>query len=160
MYKSGLFIIMLSLVGCSNDWLAKLGLGCFMEGKLCYDYFEYSNSVQKSLVLTLPKNIKYKIEEPFGKKDGTWIDCIAVKSDHTVCSLQVLKTSLKCADANDIVTYEANKWQLQFYEITLKENSIPPYIVNKIDNSRLNQLDILSWAKQQKINAKQEVLCS
>lgn len=151
--------MMLGLTACDNDFLAKIGLGCFMEGKLCYESFNYSNTIQKSLVLTLAKDREYRIDEPFNKKDGTWINCTAINAKLTVCSMQVLKLPIDCGGRADIVRFDLQKWDLKFYGIELKENRTPPYIVNELSSNQLERLNLSKWAGKQGINPRQEVLC-
>lgn len=111
MKKISIYLFLLiTLCSCESDWKAKIGLGCFMEGKLCFDYFDYSNSYEKYLVLTLD-NIKFRIEA--SDNWSNWLDCYAINSKKTICSLQQLTFPMNKLKNNC-------KGGTQYYEVSQK----------------------------------------
>nr|WP_174506053.1 hypothetical protein [Acinetobacter sp. Marseille-Q1620] len=149
------------LSACDTDWKADLGIGCYMNGKLCFNSINYSNSSERSLVL-ISDNIDYTIQD---KNYWTnWLTCKAINSERTICSAQQLIIPIKdhkkrCVDKIDIVKYPKDKWVLKYYLIIYKKNLNPPYMLQEMDNRALMAIKLEGWQKKQAINYEQELLC-
>lgn len=151
----------LLLCSCTGDWKAKMELGCFMEGKLCYDYFNYSDSYEKYLILTLNEN-EYKVE--VGGNWSNWISCQAVDNKSTLCSAQQLiipfeRLKRDCNGKLDILKFSKEYWQVKYYLVNLRINSNPPYSIEEVGNKYLVNNGFTKWKEKQLINEKQEILC-
>ena len=149
------------LCSCESDWKAKIGIGCFMDGKLCFEYFDYSNSYEKSLIL-ISNDIKYRIE--VGGNWFNWLDCQAINTKRTICSLQQLNISMDklrddCKGKLDIMKYPKDSWGLKYYSIDFESNSNPPYSINEINKKYIERIGLSNWVKTQSINDRQEILC-
>ena len=157
------FYLFLSIILCSceSDWKAKIGISCFMDGKLCFGYFDYSNSYEKSLIL-ISDNIQYRIEARGNW--STWLDCRAINTRRTICSLQQLNISIDklrddCKGKLDVMKYPKDYWVLRYYSIDFKSNSRPPYLINEINKKYLDHIGLGDWVNAQSINGRQEILC-
>lgn len=158
------YLVLLSpiiLIACSQDWKADLGLGCYMNGKLCFEHFNYSNSSATNLILT-SNNTNYQIEvKNFWIN---WLGCKAIDSVKTICSAQQLTIPLnnlnkQCEGEIDIVKYPKEKWVLKYYVIEYKSKHIPPYVINDVDHNELETLKLGKWQQSQLIDYEQELLC-
>ncbi|KEC82658.1 MULTISPECIES: hypothetical protein [unclassified Acinetobacter] len=149
------------LIACSQDWKADLGLGCHMNGKLCFEHFDYSNSSATNLILT-SNNTDYQIEvKNFW---ANWLGCKSIDSVTTICSAQQLTIPLKdlnkqCEGKIDIVKYPKDKWILKYYIIEFKIQDTPPYILKEVDENKLSNLKFENWQRKQAIDYEQELLC-
>ncbi|OUY08289.1 hypothetical protein [Acinetobacter populi] len=164
MKKKYLFLLLLPfiLIACKNDWKAKLGWGCFMEGKLCYKSLSYSNSIEQWLVLN-SKNKEYIIQIK-DNRYNTVLSCEAIDNETTVCSTQQLIIPLdqynkQCEGRMDFMKYPKDYWKLKYYMINYKKELKPPYIVNEISQNKLISLGLNTWMKKQSINVKHELIC-
>lgn len=149
------------LCSCESDWKAKVGIDCFMSGKLCFEYFDYSNSYEKYLIL-ISNGIKYRVE--VGGNWSNWLDCQSISNKRTICSLQQLNISMNelkddCKGELDIMKYPKDHWILRYYLIDLKSNSSPPYSINAINRQYVEHVGLKKWVNKQSINYRQEILC-
>lgn len=160
-YKYWIVLLPIILIACSQDWKADLGLECHMNGKLCFESFDYSNSSEHYLILT-SNNINYRIEV---KNFWTnWLGCNSIDSVTTICSAQQLTIPLddlnkQCEGKMDIVKYPKDKWVLKYYIIEYKNQLTPPYIINEVDANGLETLKLGKWQRNQVIDYEQELLC-
>lgn len=150
------------LQGCKQDWLARIGLSCYMEGKLCVDSFEYSHSVAQWLVLTSNKK-EYRIETT-PKYEDFLLDCKVIDNENTACVMQqsmipIEKWIQQCEGKMDILKLPKSQWILKYYLITYNSQSDPPYSVSEMNKQKLSEMSLDKWADKQLINEKQEVFC-
>ncbi|ENW96123.1 hypothetical protein [Acinetobacter sp. NIPH 298] len=150
-----------TLCSCESDWKAKIGIGCFMDGKLCFEYFDYSNSYEKYLIL-ISNDIKYRVE--VGGNWSNWLDCQAIDTKRTICSLQQLNISMDklrddCKGKLDIKKYPKDYWVLRYYSIDYHIDNKPPYSINEINEQYVERIGLRKWMNTQSINDKQEILC-